>query len=329
METLKYIFRRIGYAIPILIGVNLITFVLFFIVNTPDDVARMQLGTKHLTPEAITMWKKAHGYDLPLFYSAKQSGMQKFTQTLYFQKSVKLFTFQFGSSIQGRNISYDIMQRMWPSLAIAIPTFFIGLFINISLALLIALFRGTFFDTLALFFCVILMSISAMFYIIIGQFIFGKWLQWVPISGYQSGLQAIRFVALPVLIAIVSSLGSQTRWFRTIFLEEVHKLYVLSARSRGLSELTVLFKHILKNAMIPILTSVVVIIPTLFLGSLLLETFFGIPGLGSYTIDAIAQQDFEIVRVMVFLGTLFYLVGLLLTDLSYLVVDPRITLAKG
>ncbi len=188
METVKYVFRRILYAIPILIGVNLITFVLFFIANTPDDVARMQLGTKHLTPEAISMWKKAHGYDLPLFYSPKQSGVQKFTQTLYFQKSIKLFTFKFGSSIQGRNINYDIMHRVWPSLQIAVPAFFIGLFINISLALLIALFRGTFFDTLALFVCVVLMSISAMFYIIMGQFVFGKWLQWVPIFGIPIGL---------------------------------------------------------------------------------------------------------------------------------------------
>jgi peptide/nickel transport system permease protein len=168
-----------------------------------------------------------------------------------------------------------------------------------------------------------------MFYIIMGQFLLGKVLQWVPISGYQSGFVSIKFVILPIIIGIISNLGSETRWFRTIFLEEVHKPYVHSGRARGLSELTLLFKHILKNAMIPILTSVVVIIPTLFLGSLVLETFFGIPGLGSYTIDAIQQQDFEIVRVMVFLGTIFYLIGLVLTDLSYLLVDPRVTLAKG
>lgn len=327
METISYVLRRCLYAIPILIGVNLITFILFFMVNTPDDIARMQLGTKHLSKQTIEFWKKAHGYDLPVFYNRENQGVKKFTQTLYFQKSIKLFTFQFGSSIQGRDIGADIFQRVWPSLAIAIPTFFIGLLINISLALLIALFRGTYFDTLALFFCVVLMSISSMFYIIMGQFIFGKLLLWVPISGYQSGLFAFKFVILPIMIGIISNLGAETRWYRTIFLEEVHKPYVLSGRSRGLSELRLLFKHILKNALIPILTSVVVIIPTLFLGSLVLETFFGIPGLGSYTIDAIAQQDFEIVRVMVFLGTIFYLFGLILTDLSYLLVDPRITLA--
>ena len=199
---------------------------------------------------------------------------------------------------------------MWPSLAIAIPTLIIGLIINITFALLIALFRGTYFDRFSVVFCIVVMSISSMFYIIGGQFLFGKIMRLAPISGYHSGLAAIKFVALPIVIGVISGIGAETRWYRTIFLEEIHEEYVRTARAKGLSELTVMFRHVLKNAMIPILTGVVVIIPTLFLGSLILESFFGIPGLGSYTVDAIAQQDFDIVRVMVFLGTIFYIIAL-------------------
>lgn len=321
-----YLVRRILYAIPILVGVNLITFLLFFTVNSPDDMARVHLGNKHVTPEAIREWKKTYGYDQPLFYNKQSVGFHKLFDTLYFHKSVELFEFNFGASNQGRDISYDVSQRMWPSLAIAIPTLIIGLGVNITFALLIALFRGSFFDRFAVFICVVIMSISSMFYIIAGQYFFGKVLRLVPVSGYQPGWDAIKFVLLPIIIGVISSIGAETRWYRTIFLEEIHKQYVRTARAKGLSEITVLFKHVLKNAMIPILTGVVVIIPTLFLGSLIMESFFGIPGLGSYTIDAIAQQDFDIVRVMVFLGTLFYIIGLILTDFSYLLVDPRVKL---
>lgn len=323
---IAYILRRIVYAIPILIGVNIITFTLFFIVNSPDDMARMHLGQKHVSVEAIQQWKIKEGYDKPLFLNHTQAGVKKITDTLFFTKSLELFSFQFGQSDQGRDISHDIYERMWPSLALAIPSLFVGLLINITYALLIALFRGTFFDYFSMTVCVVMMSISGLFYIIVGQFLLGKLLNLVPISGYHGGLDAIKFLILPVIVGMISGIGAGTRWYRTIFLEEMNRDYVRTARSKGLSEISVLFKHVLKNAMLPILTGLVVIIPTLFMGSLIMESFFGIPGLGSYAIDAIAQQDFDIVRVMVFLGTVFYIVGLILTDLSYTVADPRVRL---
>jgi peptide/nickel transport system permease protein len=148
----------------------------------------------------------------------------------------------------------------------------------------------------------------------------------VPISGFEGGTDAFKFLVLPVLIGVVSGVGSGARWYRTIFLEEAGKDYVRTARAKGLSELAVLFGHVLKNAMIPILTGVVVVIPLLFMGSLVSESFFGIPGLGSYTIDAINAQDFAVVRAMVFLGSFLYIIGLVLTDISYTLVDPRIRL---
>ena len=321
---LAYILRRLLYAIPVLIGVNLITFALFFVVNSPDDMARMQLGGKRVTAEAIAKWKTERGYDKPLFINAEASGAAKVTDTIFFSKSARLFVGDFGRAEDGRDIAREISNRMGPSLAIALPTFILGLFVTVSLALLLVLFRATAFDLSGVVLCVALMSVSGLFYIIGGQYLISKLWRLVPISGYSEGLGAWKFLILPVLIGVVSGIGSSTRWYRTIFLEEIGKDYVRTARAKGLSEITVLFRHVLQNAMIPILTGVVVVIPLLFMGSLLTESFFGIPGLGSYTIDAIAAQDFAVVRAMVFIGSVLYIVGLILTDISYTVVDPRI-----
>ena len=230
-----YIIRRMLYAIPILIGINLITFVLFFVVNSPDDMALMQLGSKHTTELQIEDWKRERGYHLPLLYNAEQSGFDALTETIFYQKSAKLFVFDFGSSDSGRDIGYDISQRMWPSLALAIPTLLVGLLVTITLALTIAFFRGTYIDYWAVIICVALISISSLFYIIGGQFLIGKLLKIVPISGFDTGLHALKFMILPVLIGIVGGIGSNTRWYRTIFLEEINKDYVRTARSKGLS----------------------------------------------------------------------------------------------
>lgn len=324
---LAYIIRRTLYAIPILIGVNLLTFWLFFVVNSPEDMARMQLGQKRVTPEAIEKWKQARGYDKPLLINTAAQGGGVVTDTIFFEKTIRLFVFDFGNADDGRNIAQDIRQRMIPSLALAIPVFIISLLVNITIALIIAFFRATYVDYMGVVLSVMLMSISALFYIIGGQFLISKLLHLVPISGYDEGWAAVKFLVLPVIIGIVGGIGAGTRWFRTIFLEEINKDYVRTARAKGLAERVVLFKHVLKNAMIPILTGVVVTIPLLFMGSLITESFFGIPGLGSYTIDAIRGQDFAIVRSMVFLGSVLYILGLLLTDLSYTLVDPRVRLS--
>ena len=321
---LVYLLRRLLYAIPILLGVNLITFALFFVVNTPDDMARMQLGAKRVTPEAIEKWKAERGYDKPLFLNPAASGVGIVTDTIFFTKSARMFVGDFGRAEDGRDILREIGLRMGPSLAIALPTFFLGLFVTVSFALLLAFFRSTNLDFWGVVLCVAMMSISGLFYIIGGQYLVSKLWRLVPISGYAVGLDAWKFLILPVVIGVISGIGSSTRWYRTIFLEEISKDYVRTARAKGLSELTVLFRHVLRNAMIPILSGVVVVIPLLFMGSLLTESFFSIPGLGSYTIDAIQAQDFAVVRAMVFIGSLLYIVGLILTDISYTFVDPRI-----
>ena len=319
-----YLIRRLLYAVPILLGVNLLTFALFFVVNSPDDMARMQLGVKRVTPEAIQKWKAERGYDKPLVFNERAEGVGKLTDTIFFDKSMRMFAFDFGSAEDGRDIANEIRTRMVPSLAIALPVFILGLYVTVSFALLLVFFRHTYLDFSGVVLCVVAMSISSLFYIIGGQYLISKVWRLVPISGYGAGLDAAKFLVLPVVIGIVGGLGSGARWYRTIFLEEVNKDCVRTARAKGLSELAVLFRHVLRNAMIPILTGVVVVIPLLFMGSLLTESFFGIPGLGSYTIDAINAQDFAVVRAMVFIGSVLYIAGLILTDLSYVWVDPRI-----
>lgn len=321
---ISYIARRLLYGVLILIGVNLLTFVLFFAVNTPDDMARLAIGGQRVSATAIERWKAERGYDKPLFVNTEATGADQWTDTIFFTRSVPLLRFDFGFSDEGRDIGHEIAARMGPSLALAVPTFILGLSICIAFALLLVFFKGTRLDFAGVVICVVLLSISGLFYIIAGQWMFAKLLRWVPYSGFVGGWGSIRFLILPVLVGIFSGLGAQSRFYRTLFLEEAGKDYVRTARAKGLSERVVLFRHVLRNAMLPILTGTVSAIPLLFMGSLISESFFGIPGLGSYTIDAINAQDFSIVRAMVFLGSALYIVGLILADISYTLADPRV-----
>ncbi|NYT38346.1 ABC transporter permease [Allopusillimonas soli] len=321
---MRYVARRLLYGVLILVGVNLLTFVLFFAVNTPDDMARLAIGGQRVSPEAVERWKAERGYDRPLFFNSDAEGVTQWTDTIFYARSVPLLRFDFGFSDQGHDIGHEVATRMMPSLALAVPTFLLGLVACIAFSLLLVFFRGSRLDFAGVVVCVVLLSISGLFYIIAGQWLFAKILRWVPYSGYVEGWESLRFLVLPVLVGILSGLGGQARFYRTLFLEEAGKDYVRTARAKGLGEAAVLFRHVLRNAMLPILTGTVSAIPLLFMGSLISESFFGIPGLGSYTIDAINAQDFSIVRAMVFLGSSLYIVGLILADISYTIADPRV-----
>lgn len=321
---IAYIIRRLMYGALILVGVNLFTFILFFAVNTPDDMARLAIGGQRVSPDAVEKWKADRGYDKPLFLNVEATGLDKYTDTIFYQRSVPLLKFDFGASDEGRDIGREIGVRMWPSLALAIPTFILGLLVSIAFSLSLVFFRTTRLDFWGVVLCVLMLSISGLFYIIAGQWLFSKILRLVPYSGFAWGWDAVKFLALPILVAIISRLGPEARFYRSLFLEEIGKDYVRTARARGLSERVVLFKHVLRNAMLPILTGTVSALPLLFMGSLIAESFFGIPGLGSYTIDAISAQDFSVVRAMVFLGASLYIVGLILADISYTLADPRV-----
>ncbi|WP_422450558.1 ABC transporter permease [Endozoicomonas sp. ALB091] len=323
----SYIIRRLCYAIPILIGVNLLTFVLFFIVNTPEDMATAHLGDKYVTEEAVQEWIAEKGYDHPLFFNGDADGLGTLTDTIFFNKSLKLFAFDFGTSDAGRSIQSDVLDRMGPSLALALPTFFIGIFVNISVALMVLMFRGSSLDRFAVVVFVTLMSISYLFYIIFGQYYMAKMSRLFPVSGFNDGIDGWRFLILPIVIGVISGIGASARWYRSLFIEVAGQDFARTARAKGVSEAGVLFRHILPNTMLPVLTGVVVVIPVLFMGSLVMESFFSIPGLGSYLLDAIRAQDFAIVRAMVFLGSVLYIIGLILTDISYTWADPRVRLS--
>lgn len=322
-----YLLRRFLYLIPTLLGVNLVVFLLFFLVNSPDDMARQALGDKASTPENVERWKEAHGYHHPLFVNRDAAGVARLTETIFFQKSLALFWGDFGrSDMTLEPLGAEIRQRIAPSLCITAPIFLATLVANVLVAMLAACRRASRLDLGLQLACVLLMSVSSLIYIIAGQYLFAKILRLVPVSGYLPGADMAKFLLLPIGIGVLGGLGSGVRLYRTFFLEEISKDYVRTARAKGLPEANVLFLHVLKNAMIPILTNVPMQILMLFMGNLLLESFFSIPGLGGYTIMAINTQDFAIVRVMVFLGSVLYMAGLLLTDICYAAADPRIRL---
>ena len=326
---LNYIFRRCLYGVLILIGVNLATFFLFFTVNTPDDMARLNIGGKRVTPELITKWKAERGYDKPLYWNDAKAGSEKLTETIFWERSVSLFKLEFGraDSESAGDIGSEVARRMWVSIQLALPIFILQIIASVSFALLLVMFRHTTLDLVGVVVCVVMLSISALFYIIVGQFLFSRLLRLVPISGYTGGLDLIRFLLLPVMLSAIARLGTEARLYRAMFLEEIGKDYVRTARAKGLAETTVLFRHVLRNALIPIITSAGGYLPYVFLGSLVFESFFGIPGLGAYVIEAIGKQDFAVVRTMVFVGSLLYIASYILIDIAYSWVDPRVRLA--
>ena len=325
---LKYLARRLAYGLAILVGVNLLTFFLFFTVNTPDDMARLNIGGKRVTQEQIDKWKAERGYDKPLYWDDSQQGASRVTHTVFWERSVSLMLLNFGRSDarQAVDIGHEIKKRMGVSLQLAVPIFVLQLIVSVAFALLLTFFRNSRIDFWGVVLCVLMLSISSLFYIIVGQYFFSRVLRLVPINGYEPGLDAIRFLALPIVLSLLSRLGGEARLYRAMLLEEVGKDYVRTARAKGLSEPVVLMRHVLRNALIPIITSAGAYLPYIFLGSLVFESFFGIPGLGAFVIEAITGQDFAIVRTMVFLGAVLYIASNALIDVIYTWVDPRVRL---
>jgi peptide/nickel transport system permease protein len=324
---LAFLVRRLVYAVLVLAGVNLVVFALFFSVNSPDNMARAQLGGKRVTQDAVERWKAERGFDRPLYFNSRAAGLAKVTDTVFYASTADLLRFEFGRTNEGRNIGQELAERLPVTASIAVPVFFLTLGVSILAALGLTLFRGTPLDFWGVVALVALMSISALFFIIVGQFVFAKVLRLAPISGYAPGPEMFGFLVLPMLVLVIARLGPDARLFRTLFIEELGKDYVRTARAKGLSEGTVLARHVLRNALIPIITQASLLLPVLFVGAIVTETFFAIPGLGMFTIEGITQQDFNIVRAMVFFGSFVYVTAFLLNDLAYAWADPRIRLA--
>lgn len=307
-----YILRRFVSTIPTLLGVALIVFVLFNLIG--GDPTYQMLG-RHATAQQISDLRHEYGFDQPAYIQ-------------FFTYLKQIVTFDYGRSYATKQpIGQMILSGIGPSLTLMVPAFFITTVLAISIGLLVAYFRGKWIDKVTVIFCVFGMSLPMLAYILFGQYFLAfKW-AWFPISGYESSWpEAIQYIAMPALIFVIVSLGYDVRFYRTAILEETTQDYVRTARAKGLSEPKIFFKHILKNSMVPILTNVVIEIPLLILGAFLLESFFGIPGLGSITIDAVHNSDFPVIKAMTTLVAILYIIGNLATDIMYTLVDPRVSL---
>jgi peptide/nickel transport system permease protein len=306
-----YIARKILNTIPTIFGVALIIFVLFNMVG--GDPTYQMLG-KHATERQIQELRHEYGFDKPQ--------IEQFGDYLK-----QIVTFDYGRSYATKQrISTMIADGIGPSLTLTIPAFALTTLLAVSIGLLVAYFRGKMIDKVTVVFCVIGMSLPILAYILFGQYILAYQWQLFPISGYETGFpDRFVYIALPALIYVAVSLGYDVRFYRTAVLEEVGQDYVRTARAKGLAEPRIFFKHVLKNSMVPILTNVVAEIPLLILGTILLESFFGIPGIGGITINAVHNSDFPVIKAMATFQALLYIASNLLTDILYTLVDPRVS----
>ena len=325
---LRYAARRLLELIPTTLGILLLAFVLFNVV-VGSSPALTILG-KGADERSIAAFNKRYGYDKPLIVgkwgSVEGEKAWKGLLDSQFCSFVKgVATGDLGYSTKMNEPVKDVLKRgVGPSLSLTVPILVAGTLFALALAMLSAAFRGGAVDKTILFFSAALMSVNYVIWVLLGQFLLAFKAGWFPIWGYGGAM----YLALPVIIGIVSSLGMDVRFFRTAILDELFKPYVLTARSKGLSRVVVMTRHVLRNALIPIVTYISLSIPYLFTGSLLLESFFGIPGLGSVSINAIQSGDLAVVRALVVFGALVYQVVNLATDLLYAVLDPRIRLSK-
>ncbi len=309
---IKYIIRRLLYLIPVLLGVSFIIFVLFNLVS--GDPTAVLLG-KNATARQMAELREQLGLNKPLFDQ-------------YLDVVRSAFTFDFGYSwATKQEISQMIVQGAYPSLCLTLPAFIISTILSLLISLVVAFYRGKGIDVFIRVLCIAGQSISALAYILFFQYFFAYKMGWFEISGFEYGFpEFVPYVALPAIIFILLSLGPDVRFFRTIILDEIYQDYVRTARAKGVSELVVLLRHVLRNALIPIITYVVIQIPTLILGALLLENFFSIPGLGGITLNALNSSDFPVIKAMAILSSVLYIIMSLVTDILYTFADPRVKL---
>ncbi|AYF45659.1 MULTISPECIES: ABC transporter permease [Halobacteriovorax] len=312
MNTWSYIIRRLLYTIPIILGVCLIIFAIFNL--SGYDPAQLLLG-KHASAKQIAEVRHELGLDRPLV-----------EQYLDIVKSA--FTFDFGRSwATKQQIIEMIKEGAIPSLTLTLPAFLISTTLSILLAIVVSFFRGKAIDRALVIISVSLMSIPSLAYILFFQKFFAYEMGWFEISGYEHGFPYfVPYIILPVIIMVVLNLGPDLRYFRTVILDDIYQDYVRTARAKGLSEKAVLLKHVLKNSLIPIITYVIIQIPFLILGTLLLESFFSIPGLGGLTVKAVFDNDFPVIKAMTILSAMGYIIFTVITDILYTVVDPRVRL---
>jgi peptide/nickel transport system permease protein len=310
---IAYVVKKLISTVPTIFGVTLLVFVLF---NIAGGDPALRIAGKYATADRIMEIRHQHGWDQPLPF-----------QYLHFLKEI--VTFDYGTSdVTHQPVRDMILGGIGPSLSLTVPAFFLTTIIAIAIGLLVAYFRGKWIDKVVVVGCVLGMSIPMLAYILFGQYFFAYRMGWFPIHGFEYGFpEQLYAVALPVIIWVVVSLGYDVRFYRTAVLEEVSQDYVRTARAKGLSEPRLFLKHVLKNSMAPIITNVVIEIPLLIMGAFLLESFFGIPGIGGITIDALNNSDFQVLKAMTVLQSFLLIFGNMMTDILYVWVDPRVKLS--
>lgn len=312
----RYIAKRLAEVVPTTFGILLLTFVLFNVVSGGSPALTI-LG-KGADEKSIEAFNRRYGYDKPLLI-----GDGNILDSQFFHFIGDFATGNLGYSSKLDEPVADVLRRgVGPSLSLTVPILVLGVVLALFLSLLSAAYRGRIPDKVILFMSAALMSVNYVVWVLLGQFLLAFKAGWFPIWGYGNWT----YLVLPVAIGVLSSLGTDVRFFRAAVLDEVYRPYVLTARAKGLSRAATMTRHVLRNALIPVVTYVSLSIPYLFTGSLLLESFFGIPGLGSVSINAIQSADLAVVRAVVVLGALLYQFVNLVTDVLCAALDPRITL---
>ncbi len=308
---IRFLARRLAYSVPVLLGVALITLLLFHVAG--GDPVAMKLG-KNPDPADVAALRAELGL--------KDSFALQYVEFLR-----QTVTFDFGRSWADDTPVREIFRRgLLPTLTVSVPAFALGALLSIAVSLAVAVYRGTPLDRGVTALSIAGISISSLIYILVGQALLADRWKLFPIWGYEYGPRAVFFVALPVLIWVAVSVGTDVRYFRTVILEEIDKDYVRTARAKGLREGRVLFGHVLWNSALPIITRLTIALPFLVTGSFLLEVFFGIPGLGSTLYTAIQNSDLPVVKAFTMLGAVLYVAFNILADLLYAAFDPRIRL---
>ena len=307
-----YVIRRLWQMIPTIAGVILLIFFLFNWVG--GDPAQVLAG-KISNPEQIANIRRQLGVDQPYWY-----------QLLVFVKQV--FTFDFGRSWStNEEVSHILLTRVGPTLTIMVPVLIVETSLAVLFAIMVAYVRGSLTDRVIMIVCTTAMSISFLVYIIVFQWLFGFVLGWFPVQGWSESFfrNITSYAPLPIMLAVAVGLAPELRLYRSFFLDEINQDYVRTARAKGLPEKAVMMKHVLRNAMIPILTNLGILLPGVFVGSFLLEVFFSIPGLGREIITAVNRSDFPVIKaVTVYLAILTMVVNLVV-DVMYKFVDPRVS----
>ena len=308
-----YLLRRLWQMVPTILGVVLLVFFLFkYFGGDPAEI----LGGLNATPEQIAAIRQQLGLDEPVWY-----------QLWIYLKSV--VTFDWGKSwATNEAVSNIFATRLPATLTVMLPILILEVLLALPIAMWVAYRRGSLADRAIMVISTVALSISFLVYVIVGQYVFGFQLGWFPVQGWSDSVwtNLITYSPLPVLLAVAVSLAPYTRLYRTFFLDELGHDYVRTARAKGLTENTIMFKHVLRNAMIPILTNIGLALPGVFVGSFLIEVFFSIPGLGREVLQAVNRSDYPVIQaIAVYLAVLTMLINLAV-DLMFKLVDPRVVL---